>query len=166
MAVHTYLHGQQALRASEDRFRAAFEGAVPGIAIVNADRQFERVNPAFERILGHDAKTLRGTTIDTLAGGIAHDFNNILRSATIYLEMAIEESGARVQGDARDETGPAPGKELVEKLLTLSRRSDEAVEERFALTAVTEAAIGLVRPSIPNEVVWVRHDGSCVTRNA
>jgi PAS domain S-box-containing protein len=44
---------EQALRASEERFRSVFEHAGTGVAIVDFDYRFQRCNPAFERIVGY-----------------------------------------------------------------------------------------------------------------
>lgn len=66
VAVRTHLHTQQNLRTSEARFRAIFEEAGPGIAILDADRRLRDVNPAMERILQRDVDALRGTKLNAL----------------------------------------------------------------------------------------------------
>jgi len=55
---------EEALRESEARFRAVFEGAAPGIAILDRERHLLDVNPSLERILERDADGLRGEPLD------------------------------------------------------------------------------------------------------
>jgi PAS domain S-box-containing protein len=51
-----------ALRASEARFRAIFEGAGIGMALVDVDGRFVESNPALQEILGRSAQELGGTS--------------------------------------------------------------------------------------------------------
>jgi PAS domain S-box-containing protein len=53
---------EEALAASEDLFRAAFEGAAIGMAIVDPERGILRVNQASCDILGYSEEELLGTT--------------------------------------------------------------------------------------------------------
>ncbi|MBN1977840.1 MAG: PAS domain S-box protein, partial [Anaerolineae bacterium] len=50
----------RALRASEVRFRAIFEGAGIGIALVDGKGRVEESNPALQELLGYGAEELRG----------------------------------------------------------------------------------------------------------
>jgi PAS domain S-box-containing protein len=50
----------RALRASEARFRAIFEGAGIGIALVDRKGWIEEGNPALQELLGYSAEELRG----------------------------------------------------------------------------------------------------------
>jgi PAS domain S-box-containing protein len=50
----------EALRASEERFRGAFEHSPTGMGIVGLDGRFVRVNPALCRIGGYDEEELLG----------------------------------------------------------------------------------------------------------
>jgi PAS domain S-box-containing protein len=51
-----------ALTASEERYRAAFEQAAVGMAEVNPEGRFLRVNPAFGNIVGRSVAELTGMT--------------------------------------------------------------------------------------------------------
>jgi len=51
---------EEALRASETRFRALFEHAAIGIALVDLDEHPFFSNPAFRRLLGYSADELKG----------------------------------------------------------------------------------------------------------
>jgi PAS domain S-box-containing protein len=52
----------EALRASELRFRTTFENAPVGIALVDRDFRWLRVNPRYREILGHEEEELRRLT--------------------------------------------------------------------------------------------------------
>jgi PAS domain S-box-containing protein/putative nucleotidyltransferase with HDIG domain len=49
---------EEALRDSEQRFRAMFEGAAIGTALVDLDGRYIKVNPALERMLGYASDEL------------------------------------------------------------------------------------------------------------
>lgn len=50
---------QEALRASEERFRAVFDRAAIGIAVVGGDSRPQMVNPALTRMIGRSEEELR-----------------------------------------------------------------------------------------------------------
>ncbi|MDQ3704245.1 MAG: PAS domain S-box protein [Chloroflexota bacterium] len=50
---------EEALRESEQRFRAMFEGAAIGTALVDLDGHYIKANPALERMLGYGSDELR-----------------------------------------------------------------------------------------------------------
>ena len=54
---------EEALRESEQRFRAMFEGAAIGTAIVDLDGHFIKANPALERMLGYGTDELRNIRV-------------------------------------------------------------------------------------------------------
>lgn len=65
--------------------------------------------------------------LGTLAGGVAHDFNNILASIFVYVELTSQAIGADhpAQGDLGSVLKAADrARELVDQILTLSRRGD------------------------------------------
>ncbi|MBX9580832.1 MAG: PAS domain S-box protein, partial [Gemmataceae bacterium] len=57
---------EDALRASEDRFRRAFDSSGIGMALAAADGRLLRVNPALGRLLGYDPGELVGATFQAL----------------------------------------------------------------------------------------------------
>jgi len=59
-------NAEQALRASERRFRAVFDGAAVGIARVDLAGRFVEPNNALLRLLGHGAGELEGTSVAAL----------------------------------------------------------------------------------------------------
>jgi diguanylate cyclase (GGDEF)-like protein/PAS domain S-box-containing protein len=54
------------LRASEEHFRITFEGAPIGVALVDTDGHFLRVNPALCKMLGYPAAELLDTTFQAI----------------------------------------------------------------------------------------------------
>lgn len=53
---------EEALRESEERFRAVFESAGTGMALTDPDGRFLEANAAFEGILGYSEEELKGKT--------------------------------------------------------------------------------------------------------
>ena len=95
--------------------------------------------------------------IGTLAGGIAHDFNNILTSILNSTELALldlpEKVPARVDLE-RVVRAAHRGSSLVKQILTFSRPSQEGFRATD-LAAVVREAVGLVRASMPRNIVVV-----------
>jgi len=68
--VNAYLRlrsTEEALRESEERFRAAFEDAPIGMALVNFDHRIFRANRALSEMLGYTSEELAALSIDELA---------------------------------------------------------------------------------------------------
>ncbi|MBA2575634.1 MAG: EAL domain-containing protein [Euzebyaceae bacterium] len=65
---------EEALRASEERFRGAFTNAPIGMAIVSPDDRILQVNRALCDFLGHEEPALLASTMDSLAhpGDVGH----------------------------------------------------------------------------------------------
>jgi PAS domain S-box-containing protein len=59
-------HAEEALRASEQRFRAIFEDAAIGIAAIALDGRILDSNPALQEMLGYSAEQLREKTNEAL----------------------------------------------------------------------------------------------------
>ncbi len=93
--------------------------------------------------------------IGTLAGGIAHDFNNILTAILNSTELALldlpEQVPARLDLE-RVVRAAHRGSSLVKQILTFSRPSQEGFRATD-LAAVVREAVGLVRASMPRNIV-------------
>lgn len=92
--------------------------------------------------------------IGTLAGGIAHDFNNLLYAIIGYIEMARNDTPKDTPlhknlGKVLD--AAYRGRELVARILAFSRRQHHN-QELLDLKSTIEAALGLLRPTIPASV--------------
>src|SRR5690606_28686258 len=57
---------ENALRKSEERFRSAFENATAGMAIIDIDGRFLRVNRALSELFAHSEADLLTTAFQTL----------------------------------------------------------------------------------------------------
>ena len=92
--------------------------------------------------------------IGTLAGGIAHDFNNILSAIFGYTELAqlnVDDSD-RLRKDLNEIlTGAQRAKDLVNQILTFSRKSDHELEP-LNVQLILKEALKLLRSSIPSTI--------------
>jgi len=91
--------------------------------------------------------------VGTLAGGIAHDFNNILGAIMGYSELLLRSlTGAQERADARGILDSAErGKQLVQHILTFSRRQ-ELTRRPIAVGPAMTEALKLLRPTLPAPV--------------
>jgi PAS domain S-box-containing protein len=99
-------------------------------------------------------QTQKMEAIGTLAGGIAHDFNNILTPILGYAELVREElpkgSQAWINQGEIVKAG-IRAKELVQQILTISRRS-ELEQKPIQITHIVKEALKLLRSSIPTTI--------------
>ncbi len=96
----------------------------------------------------------------TLAGGIAHDFNNILAGIIGFAEMIHEDTDPESPARRRLELilkGAYRGRDLVQQILTFSRRIDEK-KEPVELNGVIDEGLKLLRPALPS-TIEVRRTG-------
>lgn len=103
-------------------------------------------------------------TIGTLAGGIAHDFNNIIATIMGHTDIALQD--VTIDHPAHEDleqimkaTHRAKG--LVDQILTFSRQV-ETKSEKVNLAALTNEAINMIGPSIPDNItISVNLENSC-----
>lgn len=92
--------------------------------------------------------------IGTLSGGIAHDFNNILGVILGNSELAISyehEDAPNKEYIQEVITASTRARDLVNQLLTFSRKSDE-VKKPIAIAKVVAEAMKLLRAIIPTSI--------------
>jgi PAS domain S-box-containing protein len=97
--------------------------------------------------------------IGTLAGGIAHDFNNILGAIFGFTEMAkLETDDKEKLNEDLDQIlrGAQRAKELVQQILTFSRKNDQELKP-LKIQAIIKEALKLLRSSIPT-TIEIRND--------
>ena len=96
-------------------------------------------------------------SVGTLAGGIAHDFNNILfpligHADLLKADLSTDDTSAR---QSLDEIMGAAfrARELIQQILTFSRRDDQAEEYHpLKLQLVVKECLKLLRSSIPRTI--------------
>ena len=92
--------------------------------------------------------------IGTLASGIAHDFNNILAAIIGFAELSQEDAP---EGSALEENlgeilvSALRAKELVQQILTFSRRGDQA-KKPIQLSLLISEALKMLRATIPSTI--------------
>jgi PAS domain S-box-containing protein len=120
------------------------------IVDISARKQAEEQRQQLEEQLrqGHKMQA-----VGTLAGGIAHDFNNILGAIVGFAEFLRDEvHGEQPQTDLRELLKAAErGKELVERILSFSRRQDRELRPLDLGQAAAEA-VRLLRATLPAAV--------------
>ncbi len=97
--------------------------------------------------------------IGTLAGGIAHDFNNILGAIFGFTEMAkLETDDKEKLNEDLDQIlrGAQRAKELVQQILTFSRKNDQELNP-LKIQDIIKEALKLLRSSIP-ATIEIRND--------
>jgi PAS domain S-box-containing protein len=93
-------------------------------------------------------------SIGTLAGGVAHDFNNILSGIFGYAQLAemnIDNSVKAKQNISQIIKGAKRATELVQQILTFSRRSEHK-KNPSKLYLIVKEAIQFLRSSIPTTI--------------
>ena len=92
--------------------------------------------------------------IGTLAGGIAHDFNNILFPIIGYTELTLEEvpDDSQAEQNLREVLKATNrAKELVQQILTFSRRSSQE-RKPLRIQPLISEALQLLRAAIPSSI--------------
>jgi len=92
--------------------------------------------------------------IGALAGGVAHDFNNILAAIIGFAEMVEEDiplGKPKIEHIQRVIHAASRGRELVQQILTFSRKTERA-RHPVSLSAVARETAQLLRASIPTTV--------------
>ncbi len=145
----------EALRESESRFRAIFERAGIGMALMDMDENLLQTNHALQEMLGYSAEELQGMTLDQ----ITHP-DDIKRELDLIKERRIDKREDRYQTEkryirkdgqiiwgfltattVRDPSGGGLyGLGMVEDI-TERRRAEQTLErERKAFRTIAEAA--------------------------
>ena len=90
-------------------------------------------------------------SIGILAGGIAHDFNNILSSIIGFTELSLDDvkKNSSMEDNLKEiYTAGLRAKDLVKQILTVARRTDEALQP-VRIRAIAEETVKLLRATVP-----------------
>jgi len=148
-------HTEEALRESEERFRAIFEAAQDFIFIKNCSLKYTHVNSAMEKLFQLSAQELIGKTDKELFGEEDGDHIRKVDSRVLAGEIIQEEHTSPVgetpitfnviKVPIRDNSGEIVGLCGIARDITERKQSEEALresEERFR-SAFEDAATGI-----------------------
>lgn len=128
------------------------DGAVSGVMLYQRDVTEQK---KLEAML-HQSQKMEA--IGTLAGGIAHDFNNIIGGIVGYgemIEMFDAKGSPRLESRIRHVLqGAYRAKDLVEQILTFSRKTDSR-KKPINLGGLVHDTLQFLRASIPSTIAIV-----------
>jgi PAS domain S-box-containing protein len=107
-----------------------------------------------EKLEGQLLQSQKMEAIGTLAGGIAHDFNNILAAVIGYTELVISDLPLGSQNSRDLDQVLKAGhraKELVQQILTFSRKSDQDFRP-LRIQLIAKEVVKLLRSTIPSTI--------------
>lgn len=139
--------------------RVSEEGAVLDSATLVQDITMQKTaEQEQERLRQQMLVAQKMESLGRLAGGISHDFNNILLAILGNIELARVElpPASPIQRNLQEVVSAVSrAKELVQQVLTLSRRSEPRQQPVF-LNEIVDEVIRLIRAGIP-PTIEIRH---------
>jgi PAS domain S-box-containing protein len=157
---------EEALRESEERFRAVFQTADDSIFIKNRTLQYALVNPAMERLFGRRASELIGRTHAELFGEDAKKHHQAMDSRVLAGETLAEDNTMAVHGaqrtfhvikvPMRDNAGKIIGLCGIARDITERKRAEEALrasEQRSRMIAESVADV-IYEWDLKDKVDW------------
>lgn len=108
-----------------------------------------------QRIASEEMQRIRHLeSVGVLAGGIAHDFNNILASIYGFTDLALLKSGkdSNIEPElSQIRKASHRGRNLVQQILTLSRKQEEE-RHPIRISSIIKEALKLIRSSLPSSI--------------
>lgn len=165
-------HAYEALRQSEQRYRALFEYTSDGVSIFDLNGDTVAVNKRIADMLGYKPEELVGTSIlSTVSPTERRDGLNKLiallngQSLPIYERTLIAKDGSEVSAEinimlVRDEAGKPLHIQSVVRDITARKRTEQRLQAQYAITrALAEAsslteASPLVLEAVGNSLRW------------
>jgi PAS domain S-box-containing protein len=153
---------EEALRQSEKRFRAIFEGAEDFIFLKDRSLRYSDVNPAGERLLGVPASEIIGSAYEDLFGHEDAEYlrdvdARVLQGESVQEEHTIKISGVPVtlldtRVPLRDDTGEIVG------VLTIARDISDRKRIELSAEATEEYASRAMQATLKNALLAARKD--------
>ncbi|MDZ4344084.1 MAG: PAS domain S-box protein, partial [Candidatus Binatia bacterium] len=154
---------EEALRASEERYRTLVEQAADAIFVASADGRFQAANRRASQMFGYSPEELAGMPITTLVDDSetqhqARDFGDLLASNYVLSERAFRRKDGSLFPGELSARRLADGRVLsIVRDITNRKRAEEALrasEERLRL-ALEAADMGTFDWEIPqNRILW------------
>lgn len=133
---------------------------VVGVALDTTDRVLADEKRRKMETKLHQSRKMEA--MGNLASGVAHDFNNILTGIFGYAQLIVnnKENPEKVVKSVRQITiGAERASELIQQILTFSRKQ-AVVKQTVRVDYLIKEVIGLIKPSIPKNVVISKHISS------
>jgi PAS domain S-box-containing protein len=96
--ITTLKRAETALRDSEQRFRAIFEGATDLIYLMDLSLKYTHVNPAFEELFARPASIIVGLHFEDLFGEEGTEYEKDVNERVVEGETVEEERSRNIQG--------------------------------------------------------------------
>lgn len=128
--------------------------AVQTAPILQAYLEQSRRNSEQEILERQFRQAQKMEALGTLAGGVAHDFNNILASMIGFTELALEETpgDSLVSENLREVLSAGyRAKDLVNQILTISRREEQA-KQAVEINLLLKEALKMLRSTMPPSI--------------
>ena len=143
--------------ASYREFRMVPYGPAHTLTLIRDVTDRHRAEEAREQVMKQLQQTQKMEAMGQLTGGVAHDFNNILASILGYTWLTSQHPLVAAEPKITEylnviTAAGERGRDLVQKMLTFSRRSGVApVDPVNAVQAVSDA-YRMLRPMIPSHI--------------
>ena len=143
-------------------FRMVPYGTEHTLTLIRDVTDRHRAEEAREQVMKQLQQTQKMEAMGQLTGGVAHDFNNILASILGYTWLASQHPLVAAEPKITEylnviTAAGERGRDLVQKMLTFSRRSGVApVDSVNAVQAVSDA-YRMLRPMIPSHIGMSLH---------
>lgn len=168
--------GEEALRESEERFRAIFETAQDVIFLKDKDLRYITINPATEKIFKMESKDIVGKTDADVFGEDVAQFNEAIDRKALSGEIVVrEESGLVEKGEQRsfdvirvpmkDSAGEIFGLCGIARDITELKQSKTILAEEKERLAVTLRSIadGVITTDIYGNVLLINKVAEVLT---
>lgn len=131
-----------------------YQGQKAGTGTVKDISELKKTEQEKNELTSRLQQSQKMEAIGTLAGGIAHDFNNILGAILGFTELSLMKINHKdpIKGHLEQiMTAGARAKELVQQILSFSRRGEQHFKPTN-LAELVDEAMNLIRASLPSTI--------------